>query len=94
MQDETITAEHLSDDEPFDVQAARHQAYIHALAQVAATSATAALHALEKRGLLDAEDMAPVRETVALLKDALCPALLDADREMFCALVEGLPAGR
>ena len=86
-----ITTAHLSNDEPFDVQAARHTAYIHAVAQIAAVSATQALHALHRRGLMDAEDLAPVHEMVALLKDALCPALLDGDREMFETLVAGLP---
>lgn len=86
-----ITAEHIADDEPFDVQAARHTAYIHALAQVAATASFQAIKALHRRGLMDGDDLAPIHETIALLKDALCPALLDGDREMFEALASELP---
>jgi hypothetical protein len=85
------TDAHPSDDEPFDVQAARHTAYIHALAQIAATAAFQAIRALHKRGLMDAEDLAPLNETVALLRDTLRPALLDADREMLDALTAEIP---
>lgn len=91
MTDKPITDEQLSEDEPFDVQAARHMAYIHAIAQIAATAAFQATRALHKRGLMDADDLAPLHETVSLLRDALCPALLDADREMFDTLVAEIP---
>lgn len=89
--DAAITAEHLGEEEPFDVQAARHTAYIHAVAQVAATAAFSAVKALHRRGLMDADDLAPIHETMALLKDSLCPALLDGDREMFELLMAEVP---
>lgn len=78
-------------DEPFEVQAARHTAYIHAVAQIAAIASFQAVRALRARGLMDADDLAPIHETVSLLRDSLCPALLDGDREMFEALVAELP---
>ena len=91
MTDKPTTDGQVSDDEPFDVQAARHMAYVHAVAQIAATAAFQAINALHRRGLMDGEDLAPLHETVSLLRDALCPALLDADREMFDALVDEIP---
>ncbi|MBU3078547.1 hypothetical protein [Sphingomonas quercus] len=86
-----IDGDQADEDEPFDVQAARHTAYIHAVAQIAATGAFQAIRALHRRGMMDAEDLAPLHETVSLLRDALCPALLDADREMFEALIAEIP---
>ena len=80
-----------TDDEPFEVQAARHVAYIHAIAQIAAITAFQVARALQRRNLMDAEDLAPIHETVSLLRDSLCPALLDGDREMFELLVAEIP---
>jgi hypothetical protein len=80
-----------SDDEPFDVQAMRHTAYIHAVAQIGATAAFQIVRSLHRRGLMDADDLAPIHEIVSLLRDGLCPALLESDREMFEVLVDGLP---
>lgn len=91
MADAQITAEHLSDEEPFDVQAARHTAYIHAVAQLAATASFQAVKALRAKGIMDAEDLAPIHETIALLKDSLCPALLESDREMFELIIAEAP---
>jgi hypothetical protein len=86
-----ITPDQLTDDEPFDVQAARHTAYIHAVAQLAAIASFQAVKVLRAKGLMDAEDLAPIHETCALLKDSLGPALLESDREMFELLIAEVP---
>ncbi len=80
-----------SDEEPFDVQAARHTAFIHAIAQIALVSSCETLRVLHRRNLIDATDIAPIHETISLLRDALAPAFLEADREMFEAAVAPFP---
>ncbi len=91
VQQQDLPASTAGTDEPFEVQSARHVAYIHAIAQIAATAAFQAVRALQRRNLMDAEDLAPIHETVSLLRDSLCPALLDGDREMFELLVADIP---
>ncbi|MDB5682714.1 MAG: hypothetical protein JWM38_407 [Sphingomonas bacterium] len=78
-------------DEPFDVQAARHTAFIHAIAQIALVSSCETLRVLHRRNLIDAADMEPIHETISILRDALAPAFLDGDREMFEAAVAPFP---
>lgn len=79
------------DDEPFDVQAARHTAFIHAIAQIALVASAETLRVLHRRNLIDATDLAPIHETISLLRDALGPAFLEADREMFEQAVAPFP---
>ena len=79
------------EDEPFDVQAARHTAFIHAIAQIALVSSSETLRMLHGRNLIDASDLAPIHETISLLRDALAPAFLEADREMFEHAVASFP---
>jgi hypothetical protein len=78
-------------DEPFDVQAARHTAFIHAIAQIALVASCETLRALHRRNLVDAEDLAPIHETISLLRDALGPAFIKEDREMFEHAVAPFP---
>ena len=79
------------EDEPFDVQAARHTAFIHAIAQIALVASCETLRVLHRKNLIDGDDLAPIHETIALLRDALAPAFLEADREMFEAAVAPFP---
>lgn len=78
-------------DEPFDVQAARHTAFIHAIAQIALVSSCETLRVLHRRNLIDADDLAPIHETISLLRDALAPAFIKEDREMFEQAVAPFP---
>jgi hypothetical protein len=78
-------------DEPFDVQAARHTAFIHAIAQIALTASAETLRVLHRRNLVDADDLAPIHETISLLRDALAPAFIAEDREMFEHAVASFP---
>lgn len=89
--EEVPNASILEEEEPFDVQSARHTAYIHALAQIALVASCETLRVLRRRNLIDATDLAPIHETVSLLRDALAPAFLQADREMFEASMTGIP---
>jgi hypothetical protein len=66
-------------DEPFDVQAARH------------TASAETLRVLHRRNLVDADDLAPIHETISLLRDALAPAFIAEDREMFEHAVASFP---
>ena len=76
---------------PVDVQAARHTAFIHAIAQIALVASCETLRVLHRKNLIDATDLAPIHETIALLRDALAPAFLESDREMFEAAVAPFP---
>lgn len=79
------------EDEPFDVQAARHTAFIHAIAQIALVASCETLRVLHRRNLVDASDLEPIHETISLLRDALAPAFLESDREMFEQVVAPFP---
>jgi len=78
-------------DEPFDVQSARHTAFVHSIAQIALVASCETLRVLHRRNLIDATNLAPIHETISLLRDALAPAFLESDREMFETAVAAFP---